>query len=280
MFALSLLTIAISAQPSQSSQPIVWYDDFLRASLLAKEQKKDLVVHFRADESLDKAFEALEVRERLQRHVCVRLPIDYVYKGEKMLERAPLAAMLRKPGLCVVSRHDETLLTHDHVVSAHPLVGSDYRWAPSLGAKEIAIILDLPPKATLSQRSMIFAITVHPDEPKSVFGSAHPSFLGHAESHSGRQAAQGVQHHANIAVVMGQLGSQVGGVGGASEVVAESWGRVVGGEHLLEACYSCVDAWHHSAGHWRAIMGQHKFFGYDIVESANGTWYATGIFAD
>ncbi len=286
MFAFSLVALAISAQstqpsqPTQSSQPIAWHAEFLKASLLAKEQKKDLVIHFRADDKLDPTFEAPEVQERLKRFVCVRLPIDYVYKGEKMIERAALASMLKRQGLCIVSRHDEALPTHDQVISAHPLVGSGYQWAPSLGAREIAVILDLPAKATISQRGMIFAVTVHPDGPKSVLGSSHQAFLTHAESHSGRQAAQGVQHHADLIATMGQLSGHVGGVGNASEVVAESWGRVVGGEHLLEACYSCVDAWRHSQGHWGAVMREHKYFGYDIAESANGTWYATGIFAD
>lgn len=274
MFALTLLSFAMAAEPE------IWHDDFLKASLHAKEQKKDLVIHFRADDSLDQALESPPVRERLKRFVCVRLPIDYEYKGEKMLQRAPLAAMLRKPGLCVVSRHDESLATHDQVISAHPHVGSDYRWAPSLGSREVCVILDLPARATQSQRAMIFAVTVHPDGPKSVLGSAHSGFLAHAEAHSGRQAAARNQHHANLGTVMGNLSAQVGGIGAASEIVSESWGNVVGGEHLLEACYSCVDAWRHSAGHWRSVMGQHRYFGYDICPAANGTWYATGIFAD
>jgi hypothetical protein len=140
----------------------------------------------------------------------------------------------------------------------------------------MAIILDLPAKATLSQRSMIYAVTVHPDGPQSVNGSAHPAFLGHAEAHSGRQAALRNQHHANLLEAMRVLGGQVGGVGNASEVVAESWGN----ESVLEASYSCVDAWRCSTGHWSAVMGQHRYFGYDIAQGSDGKWYATGIFAD
>lgn len=271
MLSLSLLAFALSA-----ADPTAWHTDFLKASLLAKEQKKDLVIHFRADSALDNAFDSPEVRERLARFICVRLPMAYVYKGEKMIERDPLAAMMKKPGLCVVSRHDDSLPTHDSVISAHPIVGSDYRWAPTLGAREIGIALDLPIKATLSQRSMIFAITVHPDGPRSVYGSAHSGFLSHAGSHSDRQASMRNQHHADLGAVM----RNIGGVSGASEVVAESWGNVVGGEHVLEACYSCVDAWRHSAGHWRSIMSEHRYFGYDIARGANGTWYGTGIFGD
>jgi hypothetical protein len=272
---LMTLTLIVSANDSTS-----WHSDFLTASLLAKEQKKDLIIHFRDNNALDDALESPEVRERLKRFVCVRLSLDYIYKNEKMIERAPLAAMQQRPGICIVSRHDESLTTHDQVISAHPLVGSHYRWVPSLGAKEIGAILDLPAQATLSQRSMIYAIAVHPDAPKSVQGSAHPAFLAHAEAHSGRQAAMQNQHHADLVATMRNLSGQVGGTGNASEVVAESWGRVVGGEVLLEACFSCVDAWRHSTGHWRSVMTEHRYFGYDIALAPNGTWYATGIFAD
>lgn len=273
----TLMTLTLITPVNDSTS---WHSDFLTASLLAKEQKKDLIIHFRDNNGLDDAFESPEVKERLKRYVCVRLPLDYVYKDEKMIERAPLAAMQQKPGLCIVSRHDEALPTHDQVISAHPMVGSHYRWVPSLGVKEIGTILDLPAQATLSQRSMIYAVAVHPDAPKSVHGFAHPAFLAHAEMHSGRQAAMQTQHHADLGAVMRSLSGQLGGAGNASEVVAESWGKVVGGEYLLEACYSCVDAWRHSTGHWRSVMTQHRFFGYDIALGPNGTWYATGIFAD
>lgn len=271
MFAVTLLTMTLAA-----SEPITWHTDFLKASLLAKETKKDLVVHFRADDSLDKALDSAEVRDRLKQFVCVRLPVDYVYKGEKMLDRPQLAEMHNKPGLAIVSRHDESLPYHDYLISAHPQMASRYRWAPTLGAKEICTILDLPPTATLSQRSLIYAITVHPDAPKSVLCNCHAATLEHAEAHSGRQASMGNQHHADLIGAMGRIGPRVGGVGGASEVVAESWG----GESMLEACYSCVDAWRHSAGHWGAIMSSHRYFAYDIALSRNSKWYATGIFMD
>jgi hypothetical protein len=69
-------------------------------------------------------------------------------------------------------------------------------------------------------------------------------------------------------------------MGSASEVVAESWGLVVGGENVLEAAFSCVDAWRQSSGHWGAVSRPQRYFGYDIARGGNGTWYATGIFAN
>src|SRR5262249_62347289 len=116
---------------------------------------------------------------------------------------------------------------------------------------------------------------------RGVWSEVHAAFLSHAESHCARQAVAQRQHHANLGAAMQWLQSQTGvGLGGASEVVAESWGRVVGGENVLEASFSCVDAWRHSPGHWGAVSGAHRYFGYDIARGANDTWYATGIFAD
>ena len=61
MFVFPLITLVLAVP-----DPVVWHTDFLKASLLAKEQKKDLVVHFRADDALDKHFDAPDVREQLQ----------------------------------------------------------------------------------------------------------------------------------------------------------------------------------------------------------------------
>jgi hypothetical protein len=273
LFSLPILTLALAA----TGEPTVWHSDFLTASLQAKEQRKDLMIHFRGDHSLDFALDDPEVRHRLERFVCVRLPIDYVYKGERMINRHCFSDMQGRPGICIVSRHDENLPTHDTVISAHPQVGSRYRWVPGLGTAEICRILDLPPTASLSQRAMIYAVSVHPERPRSIFGFPHGGFLGHAARHSARQAMMRNQHHANLVATMQQIGGQSGEyLAGGSEIVAQSWG----GEGLLEACYSCVDAWRHSSGHWGALSRQRRYFGYDIALGPDGVWYATGIFSD
>jgi hypothetical protein len=117
--------------------------------------------------------------------------------------------------------------------------------------------------------------------PQSVFSICHPAFLEHAQNHSRHQANVNRQHHANLGAVSGSLRGRVEkGFWGASEVVAESWGRFVGGENVLEASYSCIDAWRHSSGHWNAVARRHTYFGYDISRSGSGKWYACGIFAD
>jgi hypothetical protein len=275
VFSLSLLGLVLALP-----QPL-WQSDYEVARKHALRDQKDMFIYFSADDRLDAVLKQPEVRERLSRFVCLRVPADYRYGSKRLLEYSALEDMVGQPGLAVVSLHDPKLPQHNEVISAHPFVGSHYGWAPAYGENEVKLILDLPPRATLTQRSMIYAVTVHPERPQSIRGLGHFAFLGHAERHSQRQAAMRHQHHANLIASLGTISSEAGEyLGNGSEVVAESWGNFVGGETVLEASFSCVDAWRHSSGHWSAVSRPHRYFGYDIAKGANGTWYATGIFAD
>lgn len=276
MFSLSLLSLVLTA-----AQP-AWQSDYAKAYKDAKTQKKDLFIYFRNDEGYDGIFQDEEVQQQLKKYVCLQLPTDYVYKGELLLDHPALEDMLRSPGILIVSMHNDQLEQYQEVVSAHPFVRSRYGWVPNYGVEEVKVILDLPPEATLTQRSMIYAVRVHPERPQSVYANPHAAFRSHARWHSRRQANARNQHHADIIAATHWLHGEVGdpSMGYASEVVAESWGNFVGGENVLEASFSCIDAWRHSSGHWGAVSRGHRFFGYDIAKSDNGTWYATGIFAD
>jgi hypothetical protein len=275
MLSLTLLTLAVGiAQPE-------YHTSYDQAYERAIKENKDLLIYFRANDRLDDVLQRADLRTRLTSYVVLRVPASYEYKGKRLLDYDALEDMVGTAGLAVVSLHDEKLATHNKVISAHPFVGSRYGWAPDYGPREVKIILDLPPTATLTQRSMIYAISVHPEQPRSILGKGHTSFLAHAARHSARQANLHNQHHADLIGTIGHIESEMGvGLGGGSEVVAESWGNFVGGETVLEASFSCVDAWRHSPGHWGAVSRPHSYFGYDIARGSNGTWYATGIFAD
>jgi hypothetical protein len=285
MLAVHFLGLAIALGHSPVETPAkpepVWLTDYAQASQLAREQKKDLLIYFRADQQLDAVLADPVLQSRLAKFVLLRAPADYEFQGKRLLSHPALAEMLGKPGLAIVSLHDKDLPTFNTAISVHPLVGSRYGWVPGYGVNEIAAILDLPRDATLSQRSMIYAVSVHPERPRSILGLAHPGLLGHTQRHSLRQAAMNNQHHANIIAAAQQITAETGTpINNQSEVVAESWGNFVGGENVLEACFSCVDAWRHSPGHWSAVAGEHRYYGYDIAKGANGTWYATGFFSN
>jgi hypothetical protein len=275
MLSVSLLTLVLAA-----AEP-TWHTDYAQATAKAKKDNKDLLIVFHEKGELDEIFRTPEVQKRLGNFVCLRLPASYELDKKRLLDHEALADMMGQPGFAIISYHDEKLATNGTAISVHPRVQSRYRWVPQYGVREVCIILDLPATASLSQRSMIYAVSVHPEQPRSIEAECHPAFLAHAESHSQRQASTQRQHHANLGAAMNWLQNQVGGgFGGASEVVAESWGRFVGGENVLEAAFSCIDAWRHSPGHWGAVSRPHRYFGYDIAQAGNGTWYATGIFAD
>jgi hypothetical protein len=275
MLSLTFLSVVLAA-----GEP-AWHEDYDQAARQALRERKDLLIYFRQDERLDRALRDFVVRGRLARYVLLRVPASYTYDGRRLLDHPSLREMTGQPGLAVVSFHDQNAPTHRQVISVHPFVRSRYGWVPSYGLEQIITILDLPPKATLTQRSMIYAVRVHPERPQSVYGVGHPAFLAHAQRHSIRQASMQHQHHADLIAASYQLQSESGvPVGGASEVVAESWGAVVGGENVLEAAFSCVDAWRQSSGHWGAVSRPQRFFGYDIARGGNSTWYATGIFAN
>jgi hypothetical protein len=275
MFLSSVLSLMLTA----AEPNVTWQTSYEKATDLAMKEKKDLVVYFRDQGELDEALAEAEVAKSLARFVCLKIPTDYKVGDKRLLDYGVLSDMLGKPGLAVVSLHDKKVPTYATVISAHPATGSRYRWVPAYGAEQVKITLDLPAFATLSQRSMIYAVRVHPEVPQSVFSVCHPAFLEHAQTHSLRQAGMRRQHHADILAASGTLRSKVErGFSGTQEVVAESWGRFVGGENVLEAAFSCIDAWRHSSGHWGAVARRHTYFGYDIAQAANGTWYATGIF--
>ena len=278
--ALLAMTFAPAAIPAPAPTTAGWHADYDSAARQAVAEKKDLVVYFQKKGELDGVFEDEGVRGLLAKFACLRVSADYQLEGKRLLDHPVFSEMMGSPGLAVVCFRDPNAPQYREAISVHPFVSSRYSWAPSYGVEEVKTILNLP-DGTLSQRSMIYAVSVHPERPRSILAKCHRAFLGHAERHSRVQASQARQHHANIIAASYQLSSETGeGAGNASEVVAESWGNFVGGENVLEASFSCVDAWRHSPGHWGAVSRMHRFCGYDIARGANGTWYATGIFAD
>ena len=92
-------------------------------------------------------------------------------------------------------------------------------------------------------------------------------------SHCRHQANITTLGHHNWDSRFQQLYAQLGGTP-PSEVCAQSWQ----GETLLAACFSAVDSWRHSAGHWAAVSANQPAYGYDIRRGRDGNWYATGIF--
>ncbi|MFM9194698.1 MAG: hypothetical protein ACKOWG_02940 [Planctomycetia bacterium] len=176
-----------------------------------------------------------------------------------------LVEMRRGAGLFVIDyAHDEFA---GRIVSILPRTpGKYYRFSPA-HVDELASL----PAGTLTQRSLILAVRLHPEHPQSTQGSCDPQLCRDAAAHSSYQARIRRQGHHDW-----QTRSQriAGGRGGAAEVCAESWEN----QDLLDSCVDCVASWRQSPGHWTAVQSPQAAYGYDIRRGSNGIWYATGIF--
>lgn len=177
-----------------------------------------------------------------------------------------------RSGLAIIDLQSAGQSNYGRVISLVPVAGKGdaTRFPP---ATSVQVLLDLPP-GSLTQRTLIYAVRLHPEGPRSTHGLSNPLLMEEAEKHSRYQASIGIQgHHAwdrRFHAINARLPS--GTI--AQEVCAESWP----GQDLFAAAIECVHSWRQSSGHWSAVSGHQTFFGYDMKRGSNGVWYATGIF--
>lgn len=281
----ALLNPANPAKPSNNAslantvQPAspVWLTDYPEAMEAARTQGKLMLVYFTADDPRCAQFDGQTLADpaivaRMQDFVTVKLPTNAKIPGEEqeveLLKHPAFAEMLGLPGLAILDFAHKEAPYYGCVVSAFPFL-------PNLSytSREMAVILDLPP-GTLTQRTLIYAVRIHPERPASANGTLDPNLVSEAKGSADYQARIGRQghhfwetrfHRINALLPFGLL---------ASEVCAESWP----GEGLLQAAIECVRCWRLSPGHWGAVRAPHQVYGYDMKRGANGIWYATGIF--
>lgn len=185
--------------------------------------------------------------------------------GAALASDPSLTEMRRGPGVFVV---DHTAGPYTgRIVSILPRTsGKYYSFSPS-HIDELASL----PQASLTQRSLILAVRIHPENPQSTNGTCDPSLCSAAEAHSQHQASIRRQGHHGWDARSQRIAA---GRGGAAEVCAESWPD----QDLLDSCVDCVASWRQSSGHWNAVRSPQAAYGYDLRRGTNGIWYATGIF--
>lgn len=272
-----------AANEKKVAPKIEWLYDYAEATRIAKSEGKMLLVYFkgRGENSARKSFENQglpneKVKELLAKKfvsLCVwqDAKISSGGKSVKLLEHAAFAEMNGSEGLAIIDYGDEKSEQYGHVVSTIPFSSGKYYHFQS---SHLPVLLNLP-SGTLTQRTLIFAVRIHPEAPASTHGDHDPVLASEARGHSRYQAQIRNQGHhgwgSRVARIMGRWG--FGGLR-ASEVCAESWPN----ETLVDAAVDCVDSWRHSPGHWSAVRAQQVKFGYDMKRGSNGIWYATGIF--
>ncbi len=255
------------------------HTDYKQAVKEAAEDRKLLFIYFHEPwpNAAQRAFETstladVVIKEQLKRYVLLRLPRDasIVENGKRvtLLEHPAFAEMLGRQGVAILDFAHPRAKYYGHVVSTFPFTPGKYYTKAAL-----SLILDLPP-GTLTQRTMIYAVRIHPESPASTQGIFHNALADEANDHADHQATILVQGHHGWDSRFHRINAKLPSGVVAQEVVAESWPN----EGLVEACVDCVHSWRQSPGHWSAVRGRHPLFGYDIKRGRNGVWYATGIF--
>jgi hypothetical protein len=253
-------------------------DDYARAMAAAEDQHKMLFIYFcdacgdgACNRFKSETLDSPVVRQKLHNYICVQVPIDttITVEGKKvrLLDHSAFREMLGRSGIAIVDFRSVDPILYGAVVSTFPITDS-LRYT----AEQMAVILDLPP-GTLTQRTLIYAVRVHPDRPASASSRLDANLLHEAEDHSRYQAAVEVLGHQAWGTRFQRIVARLPAGLTAREVCAESWP----GQNLVEAAIECVRCWRLSSGHWSAVGSPSRFFGYDMKRGGNGIWYATGI---
>jgi len=268
-----------SPAPSPMSIPLSWYEDYGAAYQAAYQRGRMLLILF-ADPGQDSLGQRFEkevladptLREKLEEYVLLKLPrkATLTQQGRPvvLLEDPAFSEMLGLEGLAMIDLAHRDQKQYGTVVSVFPfLQGRLYT------LDQTRVILNLPP-GTLTQRTLIYAVRTHPEQPASTTGQFDTLLAQEAENHSAYQARIRLQGHHHWESRFHRISQLLPSGLWAQEVCAESWP----GQNLLEAAIECVRCWRLSSGHWSAVRAAHPRYGYDMKKGDNGVWYATGIF--
>lgn len=264
-----------------SEQPTAgWMDSYGAGMTAAKQSGRMLLVYFyddKQDESQDQLAHKLTTDDQLrplaEQCVLVRVPLEVEARiggnETKLIDHPAFAELERRPGLVMIDCTDPKSEYYGHVVSVYPL-----SLPGAVTTKHLESLLTLP-EGSLTQRTLILAVRIHPEGPSSADGTFLSSLAKESESHSRYQARIRLQGHHNWESRFQRISARLPGGYSAQEVCAESWPRM----GLVAAALDCVQSWRQSSGHWNAVRSRHAYFGYDMKRGSNGIWYATGIFS-
>ncbi|MHB8865214.1 MAG: hypothetical protein ACYC6N_22785 [Pirellulaceae bacterium] len=257
-----------------------WLSSYPQGMAEAKQSARKMLVYFCPDDrplDQDRLVRQLSqdqvLRPLAEKYVLVRVPLATraTVGGQnlRLIEHAAYAELQRQPGIAIVDFADATSRYYGHVVSVYPL-----SLPGALTASHLKALLTLP-NGSLTQRTLILAVRIHPEGPASTDGTLLTTLAKESESHARHQARINRQGHHNWESRFHRISNRMPGGQLAQEVCAESWP----GMGLVAAALDCVHSWRQSSGHWSAVRGRHDYYGYDMKRGSNGTWYATGIFS-
>lgn len=269
----------LPAEKQSTSGTIEWHTDYAEAYRQAQASQKYLFVYFHtpARDTVRSSFETHSLvgsvlSPHRDRYVWVKVPTDARFtidgREQRLLSHAAWGELHGQAGIAIVDLAHQKTAYYRQVVSAFPFPTGTY-----YGPRHLSVILGLPP-GSLTQRTLVYAVRVHPEAPASAWGKLSTTLAREAENHSHHQASIGVQGHHNWDSRFQYINTQLPSGLIAQEVVAESWP----GQDMLSAAHECVNSWRQSDGHWDAVRTRHGLFGFDLKRGHNGIWYGTGLF--
>ncbi|MDB5391877.1 MAG: hypothetical protein JWM11_7523 [Planctomycetaceae bacterium] len=259
-----------------------WHIDYSAAYRQANTEHKQLLLFFRSEKDLltagqleQNALSRPELKDSLSKFVRVVLftsavaPVDKDPKPDtkpvKLLDFPCFAHMQGQPGLAIVDLQDKNDHLFGKCISAHPFTSNTLN---SVGT--VKTMLELP-RGTITQRTLTYVLRTHPEQPASVWGQGNPLLFEQCRVASQLMVNYGsVGHHD-----WGNRSAYVGGQFGSSPMEVASMGA---GNTLFEVAHSVVNLWRGSGVHWGMMITPNRHFGYDMVQSPSGTWFANGIF--
>lgn len=258
-----------------------WSSSYAEAMNQAKLSGKSMLICFTKDGvSADKDIHCIRLvsepplQPLVSKFILAQLPLSYEIrmggKSSRLLDHPAFAELGRQPGIVIIDFANPRGKYYGQVVSVYP---TSLPAATSI--RSLKALLTLP-EGSLTQRTLILAVRLHPERPASTEGTWLASLARETESHSRHQAAINLQGHHQWERRFHRISALLPGGGYAQEVCAESWP----GMGLVAAALDCVHSWRQSSGHWSAVRNRHRFYGYDMKRGSNGVWYATGIFSE
>jgi hypothetical protein len=285
------LTESVSASIPQHTFSVRWETDYDYAKRMAEQSARCLLIYLYAenDSELPEAPAPLPiidacrgfstvvlddtvVRAGLDKYVLLKLPMSAKITSNEGTEQSIYSQpgfehMLDLPGLVVIDfAHPAPY--YGEIVGILPFLRGE-----SPTAKQVDIFLNLPP-GTLTQRTLTYAVRIHPDRPLSTDGEPSPIVMQAATDHALYQAERGVLGHQNFGARSAQVKALLNGSGSPSEICAQTQNSL----SLFEAALASMRMWRNSSGHWSIARKHHTYYGYDMVRGKNGSWYAVGFF--
>lgn len=110
---------------------------------------------------------------------------------------------------------------------------------------------------------------------RSLEGREHPVLMRYAREHANYQARVHAQGHQLWGRRKYEIQSDLGGRFNVEECANESWPR----QDRYKAAWEMYHSWRQSPGHWSEVNGPCELYGYAMVLSDSGIWYADALFA-